>query len=163
MLGRRPQPEERPRWQRVTDHFEEQWDQPVTGLFFLNVSGGTLPLPFVQALLANGYRPVPLTGSDGEKVVDVGIQRTLDALRNHPDADVVLASHDADFAPHLHALLDDRRRVGVVGFREFTAVSLLVDGVEHVDLEYDINAFNGRLPRVRVIPLAEFDPEEFLR
>ncbi len=149
----------------MTDHFEEQWDQQVTGLFFLNVSNGTLPLPFVQALLANGYRPVPLTGSgaEGEKVVDLGIQRTLDALRTHPDADVVLASHDADFAPHLHALVEDGRRVAVVGFREFTAQTLLVEGIEHVDLEYDINAFNGQLPRVRVISLADFDPEEFLR
>ncbi len=163
MLGRRPQPEERPRWQRLTDHLEEHWGQQVTGLFFLNVSGGTLPLPFVQALLANGYRPVPLTGTDGEKVVDIGIQRTLDALLTHPDADVVLASHDADFAPHLHALLEEGRRVAVVGFREFTAGSLLVDGVEHIDLEYDVKAFNGRLPRVRVIALTEFDPEEFLR
>lgn len=162
VLGRRPQPEERPRWQRLTDHLEDRWGQPATGLFFLNVSAGTLPLPFVQALLANGYRPVALTGDEGEKVVDIGIQRTLDALRDHDDADVVLASHDADFAAHLRTLVDDGRRVAVVGFREFTAGALQIEGVEHIDLEHDVGAFNSRLPRVRVIPLSEFDPEEFL-
>ena len=34
-------------------------------------------MAFVQALLAIGYRPVPLTGGPGEKVVDIAIQRTL--------------------------------------------------------------------------------------
>jgi uncharacterized protein len=36
-------------------------------------------------------------------------------------------------------------------------------GVEVHDLEYDVKAFNITLPRVRVIALDEFDPEEFLR
>ena len=31
-----------------------------------------------------------------------------------------------------------------------------------MDLEYDVGAFNTRLPRVRVIPIDEFDPLEFL-
>ncbi|MGL5930661.1 MAG: NYN domain-containing protein [Dermatophilaceae bacterium] len=163
LLGRRPQPEERPRWERVTQHLERHWGQPVTALFFLNATSGTLPLPFVQALIAMGYRPVPLTGDDGEKVVDVGIQRTLAALRGHDDADVVLASHDADFATQLGDLVGDGRRVAVLGFREFTAGALLHPGVEHLDLEHDVRAFTTRLPRVRIIPLPEFDPEEFLR
>ena len=38
------------------------WGQPVTGLFFLNATNGNLPHSFVQALLAIGYRPVPLRG-----------------------------------------------------------------------------------------------------
>lgn len=163
VLGRRPQPEERPRWERVTQHLEGRWGQPVTGLFFLNATSGALPMSFVQALIAMGYRPVPLAGGEGEKVVDIGIQRTLSALHAHPDADVVLASHDADFAEHLHDLRGDGRRVGVLGFREFTAAALLADGIEHLDLEHDVGAFNTRLPRVRIIALTEFDPEEFLR
>ena len=36
-------------------------DQPVTGLFFLNATHRACPMPFVQALLAIGYRPVPLS------------------------------------------------------------------------------------------------------
>ena len=61
ILGRRPQPEERPRWNRVLDHVEEHWGQPVRGLFFLAVAG-ELPASFVQAILENGYRPFPLKG-----------------------------------------------------------------------------------------------------
>ena len=55
------------------------------------------------------------------------------------------------------------RRVGVIGFREFTSNQLAIDGVEHFDLEYDVRAFNAELPRVRIIPLQEFDPTYFLR
>lgn len=161
LLGRRPNPEERPRWERVTRFVEERWGNPVTGLFFLNASHGTLPMSFVQALLAMDYRPVPLSGGQDEKVVDVGIQRTLEALRGR-DADVVLASHDADFASQLGALVGTRR-VAQLGFRELTSSHLAIEGVEQFDLEYDVRAFNAELPRVRIIPLAEFDPDYFLR
>ena len=51
----------------------------------------------MQALVALGYRPVPLSGRPDEKVVDIGIQRTLDAIRDRR-GDVILASHDSDFA-----------------------------------------------------------------
>ncbi len=163
LLGRRPLSEERPRWERVRAYIEEQWEQPVTGLFFLNASNGTLPASFVQALLAMQYRPVPLAGRSDEKVVDIGILRTLEALRDRDDADVVLASHDSDFAEHLGSLIGDDRRVGVLGFREFTSTQLVVDGISHFDLEYDVRAFNAELPRVRIIPLEEFDPTYFLR
>ncbi len=162
VLGRRPQPEERPRWERVTDFVEQRWGNPVTGLFFLNASNG-MPNSFVQALLAMEYRPVPLSGRPDEKVVDVGILRTLAALRERPEADVVLASHDADFAEQVAALVGDDRRVGVLGFREFTSAQLVLDGVELFDLEYDVRAFNAELPRVRIIPIDEFDPAFFLR
>ena len=163
LLGRRPLPEERPRWERVTAYAAELWDQPVTGLFFLNASNGQLPTTFVQALLAMDYRPVPLAGRADEKVVDIGILRTLQALRERPEADVVLVSHDADFAEDLLSLVDGTRRLGVVGFREFTSTQLVGDGLSFFDLEYDVRAFNSELPRMRIIPLAEFDPTDFLR
>jgi uncharacterized protein len=35
-------------------------------------------------------------------------------------------------------------------------------GVRTFDIEYDAKALNQRLPRIRVIPLAEFNPEDFL-
>lgn len=165
VLGRRPLPEERPRWERVTAFVEKQWQQRVTGLFFLNASSGSLPTSFVQALLAMDYRPVPLAGSADEKVVDIGILRTLQALRDRPEADVVLVSHDADFADDLLALgdHDGDRRLGVIGFKEFTSTQLVGDGLSFFDLEYDVRAFNSELPRMRIIPLAEFDPTDFLR
>ncbi|WP_101523868.1 NYN domain-containing protein [Nocardioides houyundeii] len=162
LLGRRPLPEERPRWERVTDYAENLWDQPVTGLFFLNASGGGLPQTFIQALLAMRYRPIPLSGGPDEKVVDIGIQRTLDALLGRDD-DVLLVSHDADFADHLAPLIDGDRRVGVVALREYASNRFDELDLSFHDLEDDVAAFNVPLPRVRVIQLADFDPNLFLR
>ena len=162
LLGRRPQPEERPRWDRVTAYAARLWDQPVVGLFFLNASNGQLPNAFVQALLALDYRPVPLSGRPDEKVVDVGILRTLEALVHHDD-DVLLVSHDADFAERLGALTGGHRRVGVLALREYASSQFDALGIEVHDLEDEVEAFNVPLPRVRVIPLDEFDPERFLR
>jgi putative heme uptake system protein len=163
ILGQRPAPDDRPRWDRVREFVERTWDQPVTALFFVNASAGTLPMPFIQALMAMGYTPVPLSGPPGVKVVDVGIIRTLEALADR-DGDVVLASHDADFVGPVGALLDDRR-VALLAFREFVSVQYagLVDaGLEIFDLEDDAGSFNRRLPRLRIIPLDEFDPADFL-
>ena len=164
ILGHRPSPDERPRWERVLAHTAAVWGQQVKGLFFLNASSGHLPMPFVQALLALGFRPVPLSGEPGQKVVDIGIQRTLAALEDRA-GDVVLASHDGDFIPQVTRLLGADRRVGVVGFREFLNLrftELAGDGLHIFDLEHDIAAFNGVLPRVRIIPIEDFDPLMFL-
>jgi putative heme uptake system protein len=162
VLGRRPEPDERPRWDRVLAYAERIWDQPVTGLFFLNASGGQLPTAFVQALVTLGFRPVPLAGDEHEKVVDLGIQRTLEAIAGL-DGDVLLCSHDGDFAPYLSPLLEGRRRAGLLGFREFMSSQLRALDLDIHDLEDDVHAFKTRLPRLRIIPLAEFDPLLFLR
>ena len=162
ILGRRPRPEERPRWERLLQFARERWDQPATGLFFL-AANSELPMTFVQALLAIGYRPVPLSGAPGEKVVDIAIQRTLVELGRR-EADVLLVSNDGDFVEQVEGLLDGRR-VGVIGFVEFrngAFLPLVERGLESFDLEYDVQAFNERLPRVRIIPIAEFDPAQFL-
>lgn len=161
ILGRRPQPDERPRWDRLLGFLEERWQQPVRGLFFLNASTH-LPMPFVQALLALGYTPVPLSGPAEAKVVDLAIQRTLRALRDR-DGDVVLVSHDRDFVDDLAVLVGDERRVGLIGFHEFRSSEFAaIPGLEFFDLEYDVHAFDAVLPRVRVIPIEEFDPLQFL-
>ncbi|WP_454042886.1 NYN domain-containing protein [Cellulosimicrobium sp. Marseille-Q8652] len=165
VLGHRPAPEERPRWDRIVDFARQAWGQDVTPLFFLNASSGQMPMSFVQALLAMGYRPIPLAGTGSEKVVDIGIQRTLDALRDRP-GDVLLASHDGDFLPQVENLLGDPdRRVGVLAFREFVNVrlsELTARGLEVFDLEDHAGAFTTMLPRVRIIPLADFDPLRYL-
>lgn len=160
VLGRRPHPEERPRWNRLLEFAQDIWDQPVNALFFLAANEG-LPMSFVQALLALSYRAVPLRGEG--KVVDIAIQRTAQALVDRP-ADVVLVSHDADFVPQMTELAaDPERRVAIMGFQEFTAATLrTIAGVELYDLEYDVNAFTSTLPRVRVIDIDEFDPLEFI-
>ena len=165
ILGSRPAPEERPRWERVLDFARDAWGgDDVRGLFFLNASNGTMPMSFVQALVAIGFQPIPLAGEAHEKVVDIGIQRTLAALVERP-GDVLLASHDGDFAPQLAALLGPGRHVGMLAFKEFTSGALqsLTDGgLEIFDLESDVQAFNVRLPRLRIISLDEFDPTLYL-
>lgn len=160
VLGRRPQPEERPRWNKLLDHAQQAWGQPTKGLFFLAVDE-SLPSNFVQALLAIGYKPVPLRGAG--KVVDIAIQRTAEAIVDM-DADVMLVSHDKDFVPQMQRLAEaPERRLALVGFREFMANELKdVPGIEVHDLEYDVQAFTSRLPRVRIIDIDEFDPLEFL-
>jgi uncharacterized protein len=162
VLGRKPEPNERPRWERVLDFARRLWDQDATGLFFLNASNGYLPGPFVTALTQIGFRPIPLAGSASEKVVDIGIQRTLDALVGR-DADVLLASHDRDYLEQVERLLDSRHRVGILGFPELVSGAYSGLDVRLYDLETEVRAFNSPLPRVRIIPLGDFDPEDFLR
>jgi putative heme uptake system protein len=162
LLGRRPSPEERPRWDRVREYARAVWDQPVRALFFLNASG-QIPMAFVQALSALDFRPVLLSGPSDVKVVDVAIVRTLEALAQRDHGDVLLATHDGDFAPSVAALLagGDGRRVGIVGFRELVSTALADlqdDGLELYDLEDDVSAFTVALPRIRVIPIERFDP-----
>ncbi len=164
VLGRRPGSDERPRWERVLAYCQQTWDQPVKALFFLNASSGTMPKGFVQALLAMGLRPVPLSGPPGMKVVDVGIQRMLEAIGGR-DADVVLGSHDGDFLPQVRALLDSGRRVALLGFREYvnSGYAELADaGLQVFDLETDFKAFTKPLPRVRILDIEAFDPTAFL-
>ena len=162
ILGRRPQPDERPRWDRILAFLAAQWNQQTRGLFFLNASTN-LPMSFIQALLALGYQPIPLSGDADEKVVDIAIQRTLEALAER-DGDVVLVSNDGDFVEQVDRVLDGRR-VGLIGFTEFrnsAFAQLAPRGLQLFDMEYDVHAFNEVLPRVRIIPIDEFDPTQFI-
>ena len=160
ILQRRPHPEERPRWDRVLQYCREVWGQECRGLFFL-AANDDLPMPFAQALMAMGFTVVPLSGAPHQKVVDLAIQRTAEALRDRP-ADVMLLSHDGDFLPQMQALADGRR-LGVMGFSEFFNAGLRqVAGVEVHDLEHDVKAFNVHLPRLRIISIDDFDPLDWI-
>jgi len=162
ILGRRPQPEERPRWDRLLSFAARTWRQPARGLFFLNATTG-IPMAFVQALKAMDYQVVPLSGGPDEKVVDIAIQRTLRALTDRAD-DVMLVSHDGDFLDDVEALIEGERRVGLLAFSEFRNAGFAsIVGLERFDLEFDARVFDAPLPRVRVIPIEEFDPAVFLR
>jgi putative heme uptake system protein len=161
ILGRRPQPDERPRWDRLLAFAERAWGGDARGLFFLNASTN-LPMTFVQALKALGYEPIPLSGPADAKVVDIAIQRTLQALRDRDD-DVILVSHDGDFVDDMRRLLDGERRVGLAAFAEFRNTEYAtLPGLSFFDLEYDAQVFDAPLPRIRVIPIEEFDPTQFL-
>jgi uncharacterized protein len=165
VLDHRPAPEERPRWDRVLAAAGEAWGQPAKGLFFLNGSNGYLPMSFVQALSAMDYQPIPLSAPSTVKVVDVGIQRTLEAIAQKDSGSVILGSHDADFVPQMRTLLELGRKVGVICFKEFMSSQLHeleALGLEVFDLEYDVHAFQVRLPRIHIIDLDDFDPLDFL-
>ena len=176
VLGRRPEPEERPRWDRVLSFCDElasanDKGAETTALFFLNATSGHMPMGFVQALMAMEYRPLPLAGSGDpeEKVVDIGIQRTLEAIASRvesgQDAHILLGSHDGDYIPQVERLLDAGAHVGVLCFHEFLNAQLAgmeAQGLVIHDLEEDVNAFTSPLPRVRIISLEEFDPLNFI-
>lgn len=165
LLERKPRPEERPRWERVINGARSLWKQETKGLFFLNGSNGHLPFSFVAALRGFDYQVIPLSGPTRVKVVDVGIQRTLDAILQQGHGDVVLATHDVDFVDQLRALLTDDRKVAVLCFRELLSAGLQEleeGGLQIVDLEDDFEAFNAPLPRLRIIDLDSFDPVRYL-
>lgn len=161
ILDAKPRPEQRPRWDRVRAFAEETAGKPCRALFFLNARRG-LPGTFVQALRTAGYTPIPLSGDPDQKVVDIAINRTLEALKPRA-GDVLLASHDADFVAAFGALKDGRR-LGVIAFREYLSGDYFdLEGVTIHDLEDDARAFEGGpLPRLRVIPIDQFDPARFL-
>lgn len=164
VLGHRPSPDERPRWDRITEFAARLWRQEVRALFFLNASAGQMPLSFIQALLALDYHPIPLAGPKESSVVDMGIQRTLEQLADVP-GDILLATHDGDFVEQLAHLLGSDRKVGVLCFREFVSAKLadLTQlGLRMYDLEDDVRAFNAPLPRVRIIDVDTYDPTSFL-
>ncbi len=162
ILRERPRPEQRPRWERLLRHTEETYGGPVRALFFLNVSR-TMPFNFLAALQAMGFTPVPLVGPEDRKVVDEAIVRTLQAMWTRT-GNVVLGSHDADFVEGLVPLTEDEgRRVAVVGFMEMFSQELReMEGLELVDLEDDVQAFDFVLPRMRAIDIDAFDPARFL-
>lgn len=164
VLQRRPEPDERPRWDRVRDYVAEENPGETKGLFFLNASAH-MPMTFVQALLAMDYQPIPLSSEGDEKVVDIGIQRTLEAIRDRGEGNVVLVSHDGDFEPQLRDLLKNGHDVYVVGFEEFLSGelrSLESQGLKIIDLEREIHAFNAPLPRIQVINLEQYNPGTFI-
>ena len=162
LFDRRPEPGERPRWDRVLSFATGTWGNPVTSFFFINASSGHLPVSFIQALVAIGIRPIPLSGRSDQKVVDIAIQKTLDAIVD-TEGDLLLATHDGDFLPHVKRLVDGKRRVGLLAFPELVNVGYTgIEGLEVYDLEGDVGCFNQALPRVRIIDVDAFDPAAYL-
>src|SRR5829696_6293912 len=111
-----------------------------------------------------GIGPWPSSGTPDVKVVDTGLQRTMEAIADRA-GDVVLGSHDGDFLPQVQELMAAGRRVGLLAFREFVNtgyLDLVEQGLEIFDLEDEAKAFNHPLPRLRIIDLADFDPTTLL-
>ena len=169
LLGHKPEPAQRPRWDRLVHYAETRTGSDCRALFFVNATTGVAQ-PFINALRHMGFMPVMLINDLGPetKVVDYAIERTLEALRERRDSDVLLASHDRDFYDAL-ADLDDGRQLTVVGFPELMAAQFHDDdAMDVVDLELDVGAFDadafeaGRLPRQVAVPLSKFAPAAFL-
>ncbi len=165
ILRRRPKPHERPRWDRVYDAFE-CWFGADEQHFVLNPLTFRRDLdrvsPFYRFVTKTGFRvePMPafLLDDTGTDPVDEFIKWRMQALLESESASrslrVVLVSDDHGYAHHLSQLLAMGVQVVVVGFRERMSpdlVQLASLGADLLDLEYDLAAFDVKLPR----PLAE--------
>ena len=171
ILGKKPQPDQRPRWDRIKKFIENKFDANCRALFFLNATD-TLPGSFIQALKVAGFIPIPLSGPSDVKIVDEGIIRTLEAIKKQPVAQregdrppgIILISHDADFVSPLIDVSD--RPTAVICFTEYLSNGYSeIPGLQIYDIEEDVNAFNsssGPLPRDRTIDIKDFDPERYL-
>lgn len=171
ILGKKPSPDQRPRWDIIRNFVEKKFQAECRALFFLNASE-QVPGTFIQALKATKYIPIPLKGPESIKVVDVGIIKTLEALRAQeeqtPDEEdlgpAVLVSHDADFMPAFSALT--RRSKAILAFDEYVSGDFLdIPDLKIYDLENTVKAFKSEcapLPRTRTIDIDDFDPTRYL-
>ena len=148
------------------DFAQQTWDQPVKALFFLNASNGTLPMSFVQALMAHRLPADPAVG----RAVREGRRHRHQA---HPRRHRAAARATCCWPATTVTSPPSWRRSSTTGpagracsaFREFTSTELSAlgaKGLETFDLEGDVAAFNVQLPRLRIIPLDEFDPLRYL-
>lgn len=168
IVGHKPRPQERPRWDQLRAFIEEKYQASCKSLFFLNASSG-INGSFIQALNSLGFVPIPLTSSSvTDKVVDMGILKMLGALkekfRGPSSPAVILASHDADFKPALSELRD--RSLGIVCFPEYLSGDYKdIANLEVFDIEDDVGVFAKEvspLPRLRAISIDDFDPSKYL-
>jgi uncharacterized protein len=168
ILSKKPKPEQRPRWDKVKNFIEKEFQASCRPLFFLNANDGVSG-SFLQALKMVDFIPIPLVGPPTTKVVDDGILKMLEAIKTLPTKDslpgVTLVSHDADFK-HSFASMSDRHQLALVGFKEFFSGEYAeISGLRVFDLETDVRAFKddmAPLPRMRAISIEEFDPVKYL-
>ena len=111
------------------------------------------------------YRPIPLSGDADQKVVDIADPAHAGARSMSGPATSCLPATTATSTRRW-------RRCSVATGGSVCSVSgefvnlgfseLTEKGLEIFDLEDDVKAFTSMLPRVRVIPIDEFDPVRFL-
>lgn len=168
ILGKKPKPEQRPRWDRVKNFIEKEFQASCRPLFFLNASEGVSG-SFIQALKAVDFIPIPLIGPSTVKVVDQGILKMLEAIKGAGAENllpgVTLVSHDADFKGLFASMAGDHQ-LALVGFREFFSGDYYgIPGLRIFDLEEEVKAFKQDmppLPRLRAIEVDKFDPSKYL-
>ena len=170
IIGHKPHPDQRPRWDKVKNFVEKKFQAKCRALFFLNATD-QIHGSFIQALKATKYIPIPLSGPESVKVVDIGIIKTLEALREQKREatrelpPVVLLSHDADFKEAFSAL--EHRDRAIIAFQEYVSGEFLdIPGLKIYDLEDAVHAFREEcepLPRTRTIKIEDFDPMKYIR
>lgn len=168
ILSKKPKPEQRPRWDRVKNFIEKEFQASCRPLFFLNASDGVSG-SFLQALKAVDFIPVPLIGPTDVKVVDQGILKMLEAIKKAGSSNllpgVALVSHDSDFKNVFASMAEDHQ-LAIIGFKEFLSGDYYgITGLRVFDLEEDVKAFRSELPplpRLRAIELNKFDPTKYL-
>ena len=165
ILGHAPGADDRIRWDPVLHFAEKLWGgSRVKPMFFMNLrAGASAPWPFIRAVKQIGYRPVLLTGGEGQKVVDIGIQKTLDAITKRA-GNVLLMSHDQDFCASLQKMVGDKRKLGMLVFPENLGKDYRdIAGLEVFDVEHDAHAIpNGPLQRLTATPIDNFDADALL-
>lgn len=162
ILGKKPDPTQRPRWDRVITFVEELWgdkDEDLKAFFFLNVKKtATIPYKFLHVLQMVGFETILLQGENAS-VVDEGIKKTLELLTDK-EGHIVLVTHDHGYCDLLNsALTQHNRNLAMLGFSEFISAKYSKElPVQAYDLERDVNAFIVKLERDKVVPLDTFDP-----
>lgn len=154
ILGRRPWPEERPRWNRVAD-FARGKLQVAKPTFVLNgnqfANGSTGLLAFRLALRDHMGYDVSCPCGDGTDPVDQYILQQLKTIaRSEEPCSVAVMTHDHGYAPDLRKIMALGATVWVIGFPEEMSPQLLAlrsRGAIILDLEHDLSAFDIPLPR----------------
>lgn len=162
VLGRKPRPHERPRWDRVLQFAETKLgvDEP---WFVLNGDRfGLEATPFYRCLKHIGYYvATPNRGEwcnqETDDPVDEWIKNRLEGalarVVKGEASGVVLLTHDGGFAPALRPVLDAGGSVTIVAFWEWLAPELAAlrsGGAVLLDLERDAGAFDVALDRPTV-------------
>ena len=161
ILERKPQPAERPRWDRVRDVAHAHYQ---VGRLCFVLNGDTFDYqrsPFYRALKHMGYNVATPSSEDwckaeGDDPVDEFIkgqlQRLVPLVKKGEVAGVLIATHDHGYAAALGEILAGGGYVYVVGFKELMApaiVDLRDKGAVLLDLQHDFCAFDAGPDRPR--------------
>lgn len=171
ILGRQPTGRERPRWDHVMRFSVDSLPMDKRKAhFFIATDGEQIPQklsPFIETLKQCGIKPWLLTREGNRQVVDEAINKVLARMRERGDeSNILLLSHDSDYVNELKKIreMDSERVIAILGFPEYMSNDFdEVEGLRKYDLEHDVtDGFIHDLPRIRVITIDAFEPDDVL-
>ena len=121
-------------------------------------------MSFVQALLSMGYRPVPLAGAPTRRSSTSRSSAPWPRIADRDD-DVLLVSNDGDFVEGFEACSTAAAGSASSGSREFRNHEFTrSSGAAWSRSTWSTTSRRSPRgsPRVRIIPIDEFDPLDFL-